>query len=208
MVTSHAPEPDTVPPAVRLVRDLINTREPQIDDDRWRQPEQLRDWLADQQLVPVDSHLAPDDLAAATAIREGLRAVLLSHAGHQADPADLDALNHALQQQPMHLAFDDGGYQLLDATRTPFGQAVAKLADAIRRSAEDGTWPRLKVCARDTCRWAFYDASRNRVRRWCSMAGCGNHIKMQRAYRSRKNRANTETPDLISPVSSDVSQPG
>jgi predicted RNA-binding Zn ribbon-like protein len=27
------------------------------------------------------------------------------------------------------------------------------------------------------------------VRRWCSMAGCGNHVKMQRAYAVRKARA-------------------
>ncbi|WP_454085637.1 CGNR zinc finger domain-containing protein [Georgenia sp. Marseille-Q6866] len=59
---------------------------------------------------------------------------------------------------------------------------------AIRCSAQDGTWTRLKVCARDTCRWAFYDASRNQARRWCSMAGCGNHVKMKRAYAARKQR--------------------
>jgi predicted RNA-binding Zn ribbon-like protein len=45
------------------------------------------------------------------------------------------------------------------------------------------------VCDRDTCRWAFYDASRNQARRWCSMAGCGNHIKMHRAYAARKRQA-------------------
>jgi predicted RNA-binding Zn ribbon-like protein len=66
--------------------------------------------------------------------------------------------------------------------------AVAGLLTAIDRAERDQTWERLKVCARDTCRWAFYDASRNRSGRWCSMAGCGNHIKMKRAYAARKSR--------------------
>jgi len=26
----------------------------------------------------------------------------------------------------------------------------------------DGTWSRFKVCGNDTCRWAFYDRSKNR----------------------------------------------
>ena len=80
--------------------------------------------------------------------------------------------------------------QGLVSTRTdPVGQALGQLLDAVRQTSQDGTWPRLKVCARDTCRWAFYDASRNQVRRWCSMAGCGNHVKMKRAYATRKARA-------------------
>ncbi len=54
------------------------------------------------------------------------------------------------------------------------------MLDAIRASTAAGEWERLKVCARDTCRWAFYDASRNHARRWCSMAGCGNYVKMRR----------------------------
>ena len=48
----------------------------------------------------------------------------------------------------------------------------------------DGTWHRLKACADDGCRWAFYDHSKNRRGRWCSMAVCGNQHKA-RAYRER-----------------------
>jgi predicted RNA-binding Zn ribbon-like protein len=32
---------------------------------------------------------------------------------------------------------------------------------------------------------AFSDSSRNRSGRWCSMASCGNIVKMRRAYRAR-----------------------
>jgi len=47
-----------------------------------------------------------------------------------------------------------------------------------------GNWSRLKVCANETCQLAFYDSSRNRSGRWCSMATCGNRMK-GRAYRQR-----------------------
>jgi predicted RNA-binding Zn ribbon-like protein len=178
----------SVPAPALLVRDFVNTREPQVGAESFGSPTELRSWFAERHLLPRDAQLEPADLATAITIREGLRAVLLEHAGHSVDATAVAALNQALADQPLRIRFGDPGYHLVSASRSPMGHAVAQLADAIRQSNEDGTWPRLKVCARDTCRWAFYDASRNQVRRWCSMAGCGNHIKMRRAYAARKSR--------------------
>jgi len=48
----------------------------------------------------------------------------------------------------------------------------------------DGTWRRLKICANDRCQWAFYDESRARTGKWCSMQICGNRAKQQ-AWRTR-----------------------
>jgi predicted RNA-binding Zn ribbon-like protein len=177
-----------VPRAARLVRDFVNTHERQVDREDLSSPESLRDWFAEQGLMPDDAELGPSDLATAVTVREGLRAVLLSHAGHAADPTALVALNETLAKLPVRLSFSDPGYRLVGTSGEPFDQAVGQLADAIRECNEDGTWGRLKACARESCRWAFYDASRNQVRRWCSMAGCGNHVKMQRAYAARKSR--------------------
>ncbi|PWR13038.1 hypothetical protein DKT68_01850 [Micromonospora acroterricola] len=177
-----------VPAAVRLVRDFVNTLEPQIDDETLTSPDRLRDWFAERGLMAADAHLDPADLDMALTVREGLRAVLLGHAGHHADPTTLDRLNQALAEVPVALRFADDGHRLVAAGGTPLDRALAGLVDAIRVCGEDGTWPRLKVCARDTCRWAYYDASRNQARRWCSMAGCGNYIKMRRAYAVRTGR--------------------
>ena len=66
---------------------------------------------------------------------------------------------------------------------------MARLLAAVDRARADGVWERLKVCARDECRWAYYDASRNRSGRWCSMTDCGNRVKMRRAYAARTGRA-------------------
>jgi predicted RNA-binding Zn ribbon-like protein len=181
-------EEAAVPAAVRLVRDFINTREPQVDAESLTTPDQLRDWFSDRQLMPVDDQLLPEDLRVAVAIREGLRSVLGGHAGQPIGPGAAESLNSALAEVPVRLAVTGRGFQLAATRDTAIDGALAQLVDAIRQSREDGTWAKLKVCARDTCRWAFYDASRNQVRRWCSMAGCGNHIKMKRAYAARVSR--------------------
>jgi predicted RNA-binding Zn ribbon-like protein len=182
-------EPDAVvPAAIRLVRDFVNTFEPQLDADQLTGPDQLRDWFVERRLMPDDAPLRPDDLDLAVTIREGLRSVLLDHAGHTPDPTTLERLDAALAEVPIRLSVTDGRFHLISTRDTPLHHALAQLVDTIRQCREDHTWTRLKVCARDTCRWAFYDASRNQARRWCSMAGCGNHIKMQRAYAARKSR--------------------
>ena len=61
------------------------------------------------------------------------------------------------------------------------------LAEVIRAEAE-GKWERLKACRNQGCRWAFYDASKNRSGRWCNMDICGARHKM-RTYRERKSEA-------------------
>ncbi|RLP84361.1 zf-CGNR multi-domain protein [Micromonospora sp. BL4] len=183
-----------VPAAVRLVRDFVNTFEPQIDDEMLTSPDRLRDWFVERNLLAQDTYLGPADLDVAVTVREGLRAVLLGHAGHHGDPAAIDQLNRALAGAPVALRFADDGHRLAPAGAAPLDRALAGLVDAIRVCGEDGTWPRLKVCARDTCRWAYYDASRNQARRWCSMAGCGNYIKMKRAYAVRTGRTRAAPP--------------
>jgi len=59
---------------------------------------------------------------------------------------------------------------------------------AMVQAGERGSWERLKICAADDCRWAFFDRSKNRAGRWCSMAVCGNRTKT-RTYRARHTSA-------------------
>lgn len=52
-------------------------------------------------------------------------------------------------------------------------------ADLLRSDLLD----RVKECSSETCSWMFIDESRNRSRRWCDMADCGNRAKARRFYR-------------------------
>jgi len=42
---------------------------------------------------------------------------------------------------------------------------------------------RLRRCAREGCVLLFFDTSKNRTRRWCDMAVCGNRVKAASHYR-------------------------
>jgi predicted RNA-binding Zn ribbon-like protein len=185
MSNPHPHGGQTPSPAIELVRDFVNTREPQVGTDELTTPAALREWCAARALVSTAARMDAADLEHALAVREGLRAVLVGHAGDEVDDLAVDRLNEVLATGSVGVQFDASGFRLVPTAPTALAQTFAALADAVRQSREDHTWQRLKVCARASCRWAFYDASRNQVRRWCSMAGCGNHVKMKRAYARR-----------------------
>lgn len=50
-----------------------------------------------------------------------------------------------------------------------------------------GKLDRVRQCNDDHCGWLFFDVSKNRSRRWCSMKDCGNRAKARRHY--EKTRA-------------------
>ena len=52
--------------------------------------------------------------------------------------------------------------------------------------AEAENLQRLRRRHGDDCAWIFVDTSRNKSRRWCSMAACGNVVKARRHYRKQK----------------------
>ena len=67
---------------------------------------------------------------------------------------------------------------------TPVDDALALIAEAIVEELATGRPERLRVCANDRCRWAFFDSSPTGRRRWCDMRSCGNQAKAAR-YRAR-----------------------
>lgn len=179
-------ENEMIPAQLRLVRDFVNTVEYQEDEEGWESPDDLAAWLRGRGLLGEDVAATEDDLTLAKTVREGLRSVLATHAGHDADGAALRSLDAALAELPLRLSFGGSeSFTLAPATDPGARAALAGVLDAVRASREDGSWSRLKVCDRVTCRWAYYDYSKNRSSRWCTMAGCGNAVKMQKAHARR-----------------------
>ena len=134
--------------------------------------------LADDLLVTTDWFGAPVDLRRAVAAREALRALLAHHNGAPLDPRAAATLDRAARRARVSLRFaGDGTTELRSAD--PLGDLLA----IVHRAELTGAWRRLKVCRQ--CGWAFYDSSRNRSSRWCSMLVCGGRVK-RRAYRQRQ----------------------
>ena len=83
-----------------------------------------------------------------------------------------------------------GGYRVVhvaDDDRCVSAEIAQEFAKLV---AEDG-WRRVKACNNEHCRWAFYDESRNRSRRWCDSSACGNVMKV-RAFRKRQGQGGEE----------------
>jgi predicted RNA-binding Zn ribbon-like protein len=64
----------------------------------------------------------------------------------------------------------------LDRVLWPVARSAAELLTSDDLAA-------VRECAAPDCRWLFLDRSRNRSRRWCAMATCGNRSKARRHYR-------------------------
>ncbi len=68
------------------------------------------------------------------------------------------------------------------------------LAAVARSGAEiiaEGSRARLRLCANPHCGLFFYDNSRTRERRWCSMAVCGNRSKVAAFARKHSSARNS-----------------
>jgi predicted RNA-binding Zn ribbon-like protein len=68
------------------------------------------------------------------------------------------------------------------------------LAAVARSAAEivaEGARARLRLCANPHCGLLFYDNSRTRRRRWCSMAVCGNRSKVAAFARKHASARST-----------------
>jgi predicted RNA-binding Zn ribbon-like protein len=174
------------PGALETVRAFVNTLD--VDDaiEGLSGPEDLARWLTDHELVrgaaPV--RVTDDDVRRAVALREALRAELLGHHGDPVDPAAIETLDAAARRAKLTLRFTGPGETALEPAAGGVDGALGRLLAIVKAAIDDGSWQRLKACPADDCRWAFFDASRNRSAVWCDMRVCGNRAKV-RGYRER-----------------------
>lgn len=166
---------------------FVNTMDLEEGTDEIGDPERLRDWVEERtgEYLP-----APDEEAHARvlALRESLRALLRANNGAEANGRELAALREAAERSRYRTTFDSDGALTLAPARADLSGFEARLLLAIERLQSQGAWPRLKACTDENCQWAFFDATRNRSRTWCSMEECGNREKTRR-YRARRSPA-------------------
>lgn len=143
-------------------------------------------WLSSHGLLdPGEEITDEEDLQRAIALREALRELVYANHDEVPPPDEaLELLERGSRSAPLAVAFAEDGHGCLAPVGSGLDRAVAALLAIVFHAMHDGTWERLKACRNDGCRWAFYDASRNRSGRWCDMAVCGNRAKV-RAYRQR-----------------------
>ena len=174
------------PGELELVRRFVNTRDIEEGSDELHSTDALLSWFAGMDLLNGDGATADEkDLERALALREGLRALLLANNGEEVEPAHLRELNRAIGSVCFTVRFDDDGSPTLKPESPGVPAALGRILTAVVGATDEGTWGRLKVCSNDACQWAFYDRSRNRSGKWCTMEVCGNRMKA-RAFRQRQ----------------------
>jgi predicted RNA-binding Zn ribbon-like protein len=181
---AHESSPEKLAPhSLALVQRFVNSLDVETGDEELHSPEALLGWMAERGLTRPGGTPTGAELERALTVREGLRAVLGAHNGAPPSEDVLSALEDAAGHASLRATFREET-PALEPVCGGVDAGLARLMAIVTSAAADGSWQRLKACADDGCRWAFYDHSRNRSGRWCSMATCGNQQKA-RAYRER-----------------------
>jgi len=169
---------------IDLLVEFVNTRDVEEGTDEIAAPGQLREWIAERtgEHLPV---LDQADLRRVHNLRESLRALMRANNGVAAGAHELETLREAAERSRYRLAVDAEGAIELTPARSDLSGFESTLLLALEHLQCHDAWPRLKACTDERCQWAFYDATRNRSRTWCSMEECGNRDKTRR-YRQRK----------------------
>lgn len=172
------------PGRLEVVRRFVNTLDVEAGTDAITTADGLAGWLRANRLAGGGVDGGVDRVRA---VREALRGALAAnHGGTTIPDKALGVINEAADRAGLAIGFAADRHWICRPTASGIDRAIGALLATVVAAMTDGTWSRLKICANDECRWAFYDSSRARSGKWCSMGVCGNRAKQQ-AWRQRKS---------------------
>ncbi|HEY0753821.1 MAG TPA: CGNR zinc finger domain-containing protein [Ktedonobacteraceae bacterium] len=176
----------SAPGQLALIQAFVNTQYGQAQrmHIELANPEQLRAWLVEHDLLTADRPIAEGDFRRILQVREALRTFLRTNNDCADAPPQVELLNTLAGNAPLRVHFQRAGLPALAPDIAGGDGVIAHLLGIVFTSMIDGSWSRLKVCRNERCQKAFYDASKNRSGAWCSMTGCGSRSKA-RVYRQR-----------------------
>lgn len=174
-----ASDPHSAPGRLETLRSFLNTRSLEDGRDDLAAEGSAGVWLREAGLPYND--LSEEGLARLRALREALREAFLAHNGQRDPGAAQRLLAGFLSRARLRLEWD-GVSPVPQLRPDPSAANVTEsaLLAIVYDAMANGTWFRMKACRKESCRWAFYDGSKNGSGAWCSMAICGNRVKAQR----------------------------
>jgi len=176
-----------VPTELSLVKAFLNSADIEEGTDRFETPESTRAWLVERSLPGAEGPWPERDRRRLVAFREALREIVWAH-GSAPPPEALEVIATAARTAVLTVEFDATGAANLRPTGHGLDALIAQLLGDVASAQRTGTWLNLRVCRRDVCRWAFYDASRNHSGVWCTMSICGNRVKSANLRRRRSGK--------------------
>jgi predicted RNA-binding Zn ribbon-like protein len=178
-------ERETATGDLGLVQAFVNTLDMEPGSEELEDPRSLHDWLVSKGLMEGAQSVGDPDLKHAIALREAMRSVIGGNSGLRIYPIDLATLNEAATASRLRMKFGADGHARLEPEAVGAVGAMGRLVASLYAAMQTEEWDRLKLCGSGTCRWAFYDRSKNHSSRWCTMASCGNREKARRFRRKK-----------------------
>jgi predicted RNA-binding Zn ribbon-like protein len=177
---------ETASGVLGLVQAYVNTADLEAGTDLLNDPNTLVAWLVARGLMsPGEASKA--DVGYAMAVREAIRGFIGANSGAAVYPIDIATLNGAAVASRLRARFGPDGRARLEPEAAGVEGALGRMVAAVFAAMGDDDWKRLKLCGSNTCRWAFFDKSKNHSSRWCRMASCGNRQKARR-FRERAGK--------------------
>jgi predicted RNA-binding Zn ribbon-like protein len=176
------PHSDRAPGSLDLIRRFVNTADLPDGPDQLATLEGARAWCLSHGLPPVTNEAHH---ALLISFRETLRDLLFANNGEGDAAVAWNELRQFMPSTRLTLSVNPyHGLELRPAHEEDKGPIASLLAVVYEAQVRD-TWARLRACRKRSCRFAYYDHTKNGSRAWCSMATCGNQAKAQR----RRERA-------------------
>jgi predicted RNA-binding Zn ribbon-like protein len=174
-----APEP------LVAIQGLLNTHDYEKDEELLGNPGAARQWLNGAGLVQGDEPVSDEEFDDLIELRRILRGILATQSKGEVDRDLFQELQALANKHPAGYDVSEAGdvTLCLKPVETA-GELIGQLVGIVGMAQDLGWWRRLKICAADDCRWAFYDSSKNRGGTWCRMEVCGNRSKNRR-YRGK-----------------------
>lgn len=176
---------EPAPGELRIVQRFINSADLTAQSDELSSIEATRRWLLRNHLTDTERPVREWERQELVALREALRDLAAANAGKPLPGGAAAVLDRAAGRVRLAMRLSRSGRYRLVPEGQGMDRPISEVLVRVLNAMSDGSWARIKACARDGCRWAFYDASRNRSGVWCSMATCGNREKGA-TYRARR----------------------
>lgn len=184
-----SPKRPPAPGRLALVQLFINSCDMEAGGkDLLSDPVVLERWLREHALLKERVRLTEGDLRHAIEVREALRDLLAANEGQPVHKDAVETLSRAARSAQLVVQFEEDGQGKLEPAAYGVDAALGELLAIAFRAMVDGSWPRLKACRDETCRWAFYDYSKNRSGSWCLMSVCGNRCKARKFRKERHEK--------------------
>ncbi len=169
------------PGQLLVVQGFLNTWSEELALEDFKTAESTDAWLRQTDLLSSPKPLSDQEAQRLRLFRQTLRDFIQGNSAHE----HITAINDFISKVNLGVSLMANGEIALSPRSQGIDQVLGRLVTIIHASIIDGCWRRLKCCELASCGWAFYDSTRNRSGRWCSMKTCGSRHKA-RQYLKRK----------------------